>query len=201
MLRRVSSPDDRTRPLGSPPPGSPGYRERAGQGPPGGAPPTGTPWRVPEGVDPPPGTIEHEVQRARKWAQAAAALAALATALASLGTLTVIRKLNARWARARLGALARGSHRTVMGLQVFGLTADLVRGGVLTYGMLLVLHPLFHLAIANWGLDARLSRAVVSGIAAMVAGGAAWKIFHTTPGARWFFLGGLAGGLALLVLT
>ena len=129
------------------------------------------------------------------------ALAALATALASLGTLTVIRKLNARWARARLEALARGSHRTVMGLQVFGLTADLVRGGVLTYVALLALHPLYHLAIGAWSLDARLSRAVVSGVAAMVAGGAVWKVFHTTHGARWYFLGGLAGGLALLVLT
>ena len=34
-----------------------------------------------------------------------------------------LRRLNARWARARLEAVERGSGRTVMGLQVAGLTA------------------------------------------------------------------------------
>jgi mannose/fructose/N-acetylgalactosamine-specific phosphotransferase system component IIC len=128
-----------------------------------------------------------------------AAFATLLTALASLATMTAVRRLNARWARARLEALARGSQRTVMGLQVFGLTADLVRGGLLTYVALLVFHPIFHLVIDTWGTDVRLSRAVVSGVAAMVAGGAVWKIFHTTHGARWYFLGGLAAGLLLMV--
>ncbi|MFL5580434.1 MAG: PTS sugar transporter subunit IIC [Gemmatimonadaceae bacterium] len=147
------------------------------------------------------GALFAEHARVVPGSMTTAALAALATALASLATLTAVRRLNARWARARLDALARGSYRTVMGLQVFGLTADLVRGGLLTYVALLILHPLFHLVIDAWHVDARLSLAVVIGAAAMVAGGAVWKIFHATPGARWCFLGGLAVGLALLVLT
>jgi hypothetical protein len=31
-----------------------------------------------------------------------------------------------------------------------------------------------------------------------VAAGAAWKLFHATAGARWFFVGGLAVGLVIL---
>jgi PTS system mannose-specific IIC component len=134
-------------------------------------------------------------------AMSTAALATLLTAVASLGTMTALRKLNARWARARLEALARGSYRTVMGLQVFGLTADLLRGGVLTYVALLVFHPIYHLVLETWGADPSLSRAVVSGVAAMVAGGAVWKIFHATPGARWYLLAGLGAGALLLAVT
>jgi hypothetical protein len=37
-------------------------------------------------------------------------------------------------------------------------------------------------------------------LAASVAGGAAWKLFHSTAGARWFFVGGLAIGLFMLFL-
>jgi hypothetical protein len=45
-----------------------------------------------------------------------------------------------------------------------------------------------------------LSRAIVVTAAAAVAGGATWKLFHNTPGARWFFAGGLVVGLLLLVI-
>ena len=34
--------------------------------------------------------------------------------------------------------------------------------------------------------------------AASVAGGAAWKLFHSTSGARWFFIGGLGVGCFVL---
>jgi hypothetical protein len=53
--------------------------------------------------------------------------------------------------------------------------------------------------VGLWSLDARLSRAVVVAAAAAVAAGAVWKLFHNTPGARWYFAGGLAIGLLLLV--
>jgi hypothetical protein len=52
--------------------------------------------------------------------------------------------------------------------------------------------------LAVWGSEARFSRAVASGIAATVAAGAAWKLFHSAAGARWYFLGGLALGLLLM---
>jgi hypothetical protein len=35
-------------------------------------------------------------------------------------------------------------------------------------------------------------------VAASVAASAAWKIFHGVSGARWFFIGGLAVGLAIM---
>jgi hypothetical protein len=37
-------------------------------------------------------------------------------------------------------------------------------------------------------------------VAASVAASAAWKIFHGVSGARWFFLGGLTIGLAVMAL-
>jgi hypothetical protein len=49
-----------------------------------------------------------------------------------------------------------------------------------------------------WTMDARMSRALVVAAAASVAGGAAWKLFHSTAGARWFFVAGLAIGLFLM---
>jgi len=131
-------------------------------------------------------------------AMSVAMLAALATAWVSGWSMVFLRRLNARWARGRLEALAHGSQRTVIGLQVAGLTADLVRGGALTLLALLILRPLTRLSVSLWSVDGRYSRAIVAGLAATVAAGAVWKIFHTTAGARWFFLGGLAVGFAIL---
>ena len=129
-----------------------------------------------------------------------AVLAALATAWVGGLSMVLLREQNARWARARQPLLERGSGRTVIGLQVAGLTADLVRGGVLTFVALAVLRPLAHLALANWGASPALSRAFVTGVAATVASAAVWKIFHATPGARWLFAGGVAAGLLLLAI-
>jgi hypothetical protein len=89
----------------------------------------------------------------------------------------------------------------VVGLQLAGLSADLVRGGLLTFVALAALRPLLDGVLGMWGSDARTSRAVASAIAATVAAGAAWKLFHSAAGARWFFLGGLALGLALMRLV
>ena len=133
-------------------------------------------------------------------AMSTAVLAALATAWVGGWSMVQLRKLNARWARGRLDALARGSQRTVIGLQVAGMTADLVRGGVLTLLALLVMRPVVRASVSLWTVDGRVARAVVVGVAATVAAGAAWKIFHSIPGARWFFAGGLLAGLALLAL-
>jgi hypothetical protein len=63
------------------------------------------------------------------------------------------------------------------------------------------LAPVANASINLWTVDARLSRCIVVGVAASVAGGAAWKLFHSTQGALWFFVGGLAIGLFLLFVT
>lgn len=127
-----------------------------------------------------------------------AVVAALICAWVGGWTMVQVRKLNARLARTRHEAVASGSKRVVEGLQIFGLTADLVRGGALTAVMLALFLPVQRFVLATWDTDPRLSRAVVVAVAASVAAGAVWKVVHATPGARWLLLAGLAIGLALL---
>jgi PTS system mannose-specific IIC component len=129
-----------------------------------------------------------------------AVLVALMAAWIGGWSMVQLRKLNARLARARHDAVAAGSKRVVEGLQVFGLTADLVRGGALTAGLLAVAMPAHSFVLSRWGTDPRVSRAVVVAVAASVAAGAVWKVVHAAPGARWLLLGGIAAGLALLAI-
>jgi PTS system mannose-specific IIC component len=126
-------------------------------------------------------------------------LGALATAWIGGWTMVKLRQLNARWAAARRDALDAGSRRAVVSLQLAGLTADFVRGAALTVIAYAALAPLADASVYLWQTDARVSRAVIVATAASVAAGAAWKLFHSTAGARWFFLGGLALGLLMLV--
>jgi PTS system mannose-specific IIC component len=127
-----------------------------------------------------------------------AVLAALVAAWVGGWSMVQLRKLNARLARTRHDAVASGSKRVVEGLQVFGLTADLARGAVLTATMLALAVPAQAFVLARWGSDPRVSRAIVVAVAASVAAGAVWKVVHAAPGARWLLLGGLGVGLALL---
>jgi len=129
---------------------------------------------------------------------ATAVLIALVAAWIGGWSMVQVRKLNARLARARHDDVASGSKRIVEGLQVFGLTADLVRGGALTAALLAVAIPTHTFVLARWGSDPRVSRAVVVALAASVAAGAVWKVVHAAPGARWLLLGGIGIGLALL---
>lgn len=127
-----------------------------------------------------------------------AVLGALATTWIGGWTMVKLRQLNAIWASRKRPSLEAGSRSAVIGLQVGGMTADFVRGAVLTAIAYAALAPLAAMCIAIWSTDARVSRALVVGLAASVAGGAAWKIFHSVSGARWFFIGGLGLGLFLL---
>lgn len=129
-----------------------------------------------------------------------AVLAALASAWIGGWSMVQLRKLNAQLARQRHEAVAAGSKRVVEGLQVFGLTADLARGGLLTVVMLAVFVPLQAWVLGTWSADPRVSRAVVVGVAASVAAGAVWKVVHAAPGARWLLLGGIGVGLALVAM-
>jgi PTS system mannose-specific IIC component len=139
-------------------------------------------------VDPSPGALTFAV------------LAGLTCAWIGSWSMVQVRKLNASLARKQHDAVASGSKRVVEGLQVFGLTADLIRGGVLTAIMLAAFVPIQRYVLTAWGADARVSRAVVVGIAASVAAAAVWKCVHAAPGARWLLAAGIAAGLALLAL-
>jgi mannose/fructose/N-acetylgalactosamine-specific phosphotransferase system component IIC len=129
-----------------------------------------------------------------------AVLGALATAWIGGWTMYVIRRFNGAIARRWIPTLGLGSGRAVIAIQTAGITADFVRGGLLALLAILMLDPLARAMVGLWSLDARLSRAVVVAAAAAVAAGAIWKLFHNTPGARWYFAGGLTIGLLLLVV-
>lgn len=127
-----------------------------------------------------------------------AVLCALATAFVGGWTMVKLRQVNARWAHRRESALVAGARGTVTRLQLMGMTADLVRGILLTAIALAVLAPISTACLGLWSTNAQLSRTVVIAVAASVTVGAAWKLFHQTPGARWLFLGGLAAGFLVL---
>jgi mannose/fructose/N-acetylgalactosamine-specific phosphotransferase system component IIC len=131
---------------------------------------------------------------------AVALLASLAVAWIGGQSMVWLRRLNAHWARERLVALDHGSGRTVVGLQLRGMTADLLRGVVLTTVMLLVLRPASAFLLGHWSGSDAGARAVAVGLAAMVAAAAAWKLFHAMRHARLLFGVGLAVGALLLAV-
>ncbi|HMS03809.1 MAG TPA: PTS sugar transporter subunit IIC, partial [Gemmatimonadaceae bacterium] len=93
-------------------------------------------------------------------------MAAIATAWVGGWTMVWHRRLIARWARPRLDALAARSMRTVVSLQVYGLTADLLRGATLTLLGLAAAWPVATWAIEAWRLGAVETRgALVIGVA------------------------------------
>jgi PTS system mannose-specific IIC component len=132
-------------------------------------------------------------------ALAASLFAALVTALVSGKSMVYLRRLNASLASRERDALQAGSRKAVIGLQLFGLTADLIRGFLVTLGAMLVFHGLIKAIVATWATDARYSRAVVVAIVAAVSGGAIWKIFHSIPRARLLFVAGLAVAAFVMV--
>ena len=129
-----------------------------------------------------------------------AVLATLATAWVGGWTMVLLRRLNGVVARRSLPAFARGSRQAIAGVQLFGLGADFIRGGLLTFGAFAVFDPVMEASVALWRSDPRISLGVVVGLSTAVAAAAVWKLFHGTEYARLLFIGGLVGGLSLLAL-
>jgi mannose/fructose/N-acetylgalactosamine-specific phosphotransferase system component IIC len=126
-------------------------------------------------------------------------LAALATAMISGWTMVKLRQWNAALARRRRDALEAGERDAIVSLQLYGMTADLLRGAALTAVAYAALAPTVTACLGLWSIDDRVSRAFIVALTSSIAAGAAWKLFHSTAGARWFFIGGLILGLLLLV--
>lgn len=139
--------------------------------------------------------------RASAGALTVAVCAALLTA--SLGTWTMVwhRRLIAKWAAGMRDALTSGSCDAVTSLQLRGLTSDAARAGLLTWLALMCFVPLQRAILGAWTFSDAESRAVLAVLAGAVAGGAIWKIVHSTRGTPWFLLGGVAIGALLLLVT
>jgi mannose/fructose/N-acetylgalactosamine-specific phosphotransferase system component IIC len=129
----------------------------------------------------------------------ASLLAALITAVVSGWSMVRLRRMNAARAASQRRALDAGSSSAIVGLQVFGLTADFFRGGAVTLAAMLAFRPLINVVVSVWHSDPLYSRAIVVTIAASAAAGAIWKIFHSVARARILFLAGLVAGVTLLV--
>lgn len=128
-----------------------------------------------------------------------AVIASIATGWIGAWTMYQLRKLNASQANKHSHGLEAGARGTIIGLQLTGLTLDLFRGVLLTGIAYTAFRPLMAITVAVWDMDGMTSRSLVVGVAASVAMGAAWKLFHAVPWARWTFIGGLGFGIVLLI--
>ena len=146
------------------------------------------------------GAIAGALNTGRPGALSIGVLAALATAWVGGWTLVQLRVWVAWLARRRRPALDAGSRGAVISLQLAGLTGDAVRAAALTAGAYALLFPVAQATLGVWSLSEPLSRGFIVSIAAAVAGAAAWTIFHSARGARWYFAGGLIVGLLILIV-
>ena len=130
----------------------------------------------------------------------ASMLAALLTASISGWSMVMLRRhIGTRLERTR-DLIEAGSRDALLGLHLSGMTMDLLRGALVTTLGMVVFSPLVQALVVIWGSDSAPSRAVVVVIAAVVAGGALWKVFHSVRGVLWLFLGGLAASTLWLAV-
>jgi PTS system mannose-specific IIC component len=128
-------------------------------------------------------------------------LAALLTASISGWSMVVLRRIIARRLERTRDAIETGSRDALLFLHLSGMTMDLLRAALVTTLGMIIFSPLVQAIVAIWGSDSAPSRAVVVVIAAIVAGGALWKVFHSVRRVLWFFLGGLLASVLLLVAS
>jgi len=131
----------------------------------------------------------------------ASLLAALLTASISGWSMVMLRRSIATRLERTRDSIEAGSRDALLGLHLSGMTMDLLRGALVTTLGMIVFSPLVAAIVAIWGSESAPSRAVVVVIAAIVAGGALWKVFHSVRHVLWFFLGGLLVSTALLVVA
>jgi len=129
----------------------------------------------------------------------ASLLAALLTASISGWSMVVLRRLIASRLERTRDRMEEGSRDALLSLHISGMSMDLLRGGLVTITAMMIFAPLVRAIVAIWGSDSAPSRAVVVVIAAMVAGGAIWKVFHSVRYVLWFLLAGLVVWTGLLV--
>ena len=130
----------------------------------------------------------------------ASLLAALLTASVSGWSMVVLRRIIAARLEATRNSIEAGSREALLALHLSGMTMDLLRAALVTTLGMIVFSPLVNAIVAIWGSESAPSRAVVVVIAAIVAGGALWKVFHSVRRVLLFFFAGLAVSTLLLVV-
>lgn len=131
----------------------------------------------------------------------AAMLAALLTASISGWSMVVLRRAIAGKLTRSRDAIEDGSRDALMSLHLTGMSLDLLRGGAVTFVAMIVFSTLVRAIVVIWGTEPDLSRAVVVATAAIVAGGALWKVFHSVRHVLWFFFAGLLASVAIVGMT
>jgi mannose/fructose/N-acetylgalactosamine-specific phosphotransferase system component IIC len=111
-----------------------------------------------------------------------------------------LRRFNGRLARSRLESGKPITARIVVQLQLVGLTADFVRGAILTLVALLLVPPAAELVLSRWNTDIAFSRAVVIAVAIAIAAAASWRLFVSTRGGIALFASGLVISVLFLGL-
>lgn len=131
----------------------------------------------------------------------ASLLAALLTASVSGWSMVTLRRIIARRLERTRDSIEAGSRDALFSLHLSGMTLDLLRAALVTLVGMIIFSPLVRAIVAIWGSDSAPSRAVVVVIAAIVAGGALWKVFHSIRRVVWLFLGGLLASTIILAMT
>lgn len=131
----------------------------------------------------------------------ASLLAALLTASVSGLSMVMLRRIIARRLERTRDSIEAGSRDALLSLHLSGMTMDMLRAALVTMVGMIVFSPLVRAIVAIWGSESAPSRAVVVVIAAIVAGGALWKVFHSIRRVVWLFLGGLLASTILLVMA
>jgi mannose/fructose/N-acetylgalactosamine-specific phosphotransferase system component IIC len=128
----------------------------------------------------------------------AAMLAALLTASISGWSMVVLRRIIGNKLTRSRDRIEDGSREALMSLHLTGMSLDVLRGAAVTLVGMLVFSPLVRAIVAIWTTQPDVSRAVVVVAAAIVAGGALWKVFHSVPYVLWFFFAGLVASIAIV---
>jgi mannose/fructose/N-acetylgalactosamine-specific phosphotransferase system component IIC len=129
----------------------------------------------------------------------ASMLATLLTASISGWSMVVLRRIIAARLERTRDRIEDGSRDALLSLHLSGMSMDLLRAGLVTLIAMMIFGPLVRAIVAVWGSDSAPSRAVVVVIAAIVAGGALWKVFHSVRWVLWFFVPGLLTWALLLM--
>ncbi len=131
----------------------------------------------------------------------ASLLAALLTASVSGWSMVTLRRIIAGRLERTRDSIEAGSRDALFSLHLSGMTMDMLRAGLVTMVGMIIFSPLVRAIVAIWGSESAPSRAVVVVTAAIVAGGALWKVFHSIRRVVWLFLGGLLASTILLAMT